>query len=196
MDSVRGRDSAAFVVYPFLTNQPEGVMMTYNPQVLIRLAILFAFAVSTQAADEKANLAKGATITASSTQVKWEGEGPAASLVDGNMQTRWSSTYDDESVTAPNTARDNAQHLIIDLGKSSPLSQLKIDWETASAKAYTVQTSDDGETWTTVSEQKEGEEGPRTDEIALKEAKGRYIKLNLTARATKYGYSIYEIEVY
>lgn len=166
-----------------------------TPKSPILLALLVA-CISTHAADEKPNLAKGAKVTASSTQVKWEGEGPAASLVDGNMQTRWSSTFDDESVAAPNTERDNTQHLIIDLGSSSKLSQVKIDWETASAKTYTVSTSDDGEEWATVNEQKEGEEGPRTDDIALKEAKGRYIKLEFSERATKYGYSIYEIEVY
>jgi hypothetical protein len=169
--------------------------MTRHTHILACAAFIFACA-ATHAADEKPNLAKGAKVTASSTQVKWEGEGPAESLLDGNMQTRWSSTFDDESVTAPNTERDNAQHLIIDFGKSTSLRQVKIDWETASAKAYSIATSEDGEAWTTVSEQKDGEEGPRTDEVALKDAKGRYLKLNFTARATKYGYSIYEIEVY
>jgi hypothetical protein len=169
--------------------------MTCKLHILALTAALFASL--SWAAEDKPNLAKGAKITASSTQVKWEGEGPAESLVDGNMQTRWSSVFDDESVAAPNTERDNNQHIIIDLGKSSLLTQLKIDWETASAKTYTVATSEDGENWSTACEQKEGEEGPRTDEVAFKEdVKGRYIKLNFTSRATKYGYSIYEIEVY
>lgn len=168
--------------------------MTCHAHILSLTAIFFACIVG---AADKPNLAKGAKITASSTQVKWEGEGPAESVVDGNMQTRWSSVFDDESVATPNAERDNQQHIIIDLGKSSPLSQLKIDWETASAKAFAVSVSDDNENWTAAAEKKDGEEGPRTDEITFKaDTKGRYIKLDFTARATKYGYSIYEIEVY
>jgi hypothetical protein len=163
------------------------------------LATLTIVALSTAyAAPKGKNIAKEATVTASTTQAKWEGEGPAKSVVDGDMTTRWSSQFDDDSVKPEdkNSDRDNKQHVILDFSEAKEMKTVVVHWETAAAKDYTVEVSDDQETWKTVGEKKEGAEGPRSDEIALKEAKGRYLKLSFTSRATKYGYSIYEVEVY
>src|ERR1051325_9424672 len=79
-------------------------------------------------------LSQGKTATASS-----ENAGnTAAAAVDGSTATRWESAWSDP------------QWLQVDLGTSSTISQVVLQWETAAAKAYQIQTSPDGATWTTI----------------------------------------------
>ncbi|MFE7393405.1 family 20 glycosylhydrolase [Streptomyces sp. NPDC057582] len=102
--------------------------------------------------------------------------------VDGEPSTRWSST------------RSDPQWLRIDLGESQPVDRVRITWEGAYAKAYQVQVSDDASTWTTVRTVTNGKGG--TEDLSGLQGSGRYVRLNLTQRATTYGYSLYEVEVY
>ena len=108
--------------------------------------------------------------------------GTAALAVDGNMGSRWESEMSDP------------QWWSVDLGKKYNIETIRIAWETACSKAYTIQVSDDGENWTIASEQNDGQGG--TEIIELNDASGRYIKLVSTERATVWGNSFYEFEVY
>ena len=56
-----------------------------------------------------------------------------------------------------------------------------------------MEVSADAQTWTTVHEEAAADGG--VDEIALEHADLRYVRMTGTARATPYGYSLYEIEV-
>jgi hypothetical protein len=125
------------------------------------------------------NLAKGAKITASTSTMK-DGAGAPEAMLDGDLTTRWSSEFADW------------QEVLIDLGEPKPLTTVKILWEKAAAKSYSVLLSTDGNAWSDPINKDEGAQGPRVDEIELK-ADARFIKLNLKERATQWGFSIYEI---
>jgi outer membrane protein assembly factor BamB len=142
------------------------------------------------------NIAGSAKLTASTVQVKWDGEGPVESVVDGDLKTRWSTQFADDSVKDRDVAKDNKQHLLLDFGKPTTMTKVVLHWETAAAKRLDLLVSDDGKAWKKVAEKKDGAAGPRSDTFELKGAKGRHLKLELHERATKYGYSLYEIEVY
>lgn len=125
----------------------------------------------------------GAKVTASSTHIQWEGEGPAERLVDGDLNTRWSSGYAD------------AQEVVVDLGKAQKLDILRLHWEAAAAAKYSVKVSDDGKTWRNVGTKAGAKKGPRKDEFELRGESVRAIKLDLQDRvSTNWGFSLFEIE--
>ena len=124
------------------------------------------------------NLALGKTATASSL----ENAGfPASNAVDGNTGTRWSSAFSDP------------QWLEVDLGSSQSICQVTLDWETAYATAFQIQVSPDGTTWTTIYSTTAGTGGTQSLTVS---GTGRYIRMYGTARATQYGYSLWEFQVF
>ncbi len=125
-----------------------------------------------------ANVAQGKTATASSTE---NASFPAANAVDGNTGTRWSSAFSDP------------QWLEVDLGSSQPICQVTLNWEAAYATAFQIQVSTDGSTWTPIYSTTTGTGGTQTLAVS---GTGRYIRVYGTARATQYGYSLWEVQVY
>ena len=124
------------------------------------------------------NIALHQPTTASSIQgPSW----PASNATDGNLSTRWSSAFSDP------------QWLEVDLGSTQSICQAVIHWETAYAKAFQIQTSNDNSTWTTIYSTTTSTGGTQTLNIT---GSGRYIRMYGTVRATQYGYSIYEFQVY
>jgi F5/8 type C domain/Beta-1,3-glucanase/Putative Ig domain len=124
------------------------------------------------------NIALHQPTTASSIQgPSW----PASNATDGNLSTRWSSAFSDP------------QWLEVDLGSTQSICQVAIHWETAYAKAFQIQTSNDNSTWTSIFSTTTGTGGTQTLNVS---GSGRYIRMYGTARATQYGYSIYEFQVY
>lgn len=128
------------------------------------------------------DLARGKPATASSYQ-PGSGDCPCTpeNAVDGKHDTRWASDWSDP------------QWLQVDLGSRQPFRHIQLNWETSYAKTYTIQTSDDGENWTTVHEEAEGDGG--VDDFDVDGA-GRYVRVHGTERGTGYGYSLYEFGVY
>jgi beta-glucosidase len=123
-------------------------------------------------------LSQGKPATASSA----ENDGaPASSAVDGNTATRWSSAFSDP------------QWLQVDLGSSATLSQVVLTWETAYATAFQIQVSADGNAWTNVYSTTTSTGGTQTLTVS---GTGRYVRMYGTARATGYGYSLWEFQVY
>jgi fibronectin type 3 domain-containing protein len=123
-------------------------------------------------------LSQGHPATASSL----EGAGyPASNAVDGNTTTRWSSAFSDP------------QWLQVDLGATHTISQVVLNWENAYAKAFQIQTSNDGTTWTTIYSTTTGTGGVQTIPVS---GSGRYVRMYGTQRATGYGYSLWEFQVY
>jgi hypothetical protein len=106
----------------------------------------------------------------------------AAKAIDGNMTSRWASAFADP------------QYLQLDLGAVKDISRVKIYWEAAYGKDYQLQTSLDGTSWTSIQSVINGDGG--LDDITGLAGRGRYLRVYGTRRATTYGYSIYEIEVY
>jgi hypothetical protein len=124
------------------------------------------------------NIALHQPTTASSIQgPAW----PASNATDGNLTTRWSSAFSDP------------QWLEVDLGSTQSICQVVIHWETAYAKAFQIQTSSNNSTWTPIFSTTTGTGGTQTLNIT---GSGRYIRMYGTVRATMYGYSIFEFQVY
>jgi hypothetical protein len=102
--------------------------------------------------------------------------------VDGNGTTRWASAYTD------------AQWIYVDLGANYNVNRVKITWEAAYGRNYTVQTSANASAWTTI-KTITGNTALINDHTGLS-GTGRYVRMNGTLRGTVYGYSIFELEVY
>jgi hypothetical protein len=124
------------------------------------------------------NAALNQPATASSTE---SAAYPASNAVDGNTGTRWSSAFSDP------------QWLQVDLGSSQSICQVSLNWEAAYATAFQIQTSPDGTNWTTIYSTTTGTGGTQTLTVT---GTGRYIRMYGTARATPYGYSLWEFGVY
>src|SRR5690349_11706166 len=123
-------------------------------------------------------LSQGKPTTASSTE---NAGTPATNATDGNTGTRWSSAFSDP------------QWLQVDLGVTASISQVVLNWEAAYAKAFQIQTSTNGSTWTTIYGTTTSTGGVQTLNVT---GSGRYVRVNGTQRATQYGYSLWEFQVY
>jgi glucosylceramidase len=104
-----------------------------------------------------------------------------ARAVDGNAFTRWSSAFSDP------------QWIAVDFGAMANIDRVRLNWEGACGKEYDVQVSNDGEHWRTVRHVKHGHAGLSDH---LLSARARYVRIYGTARITKYGYSLWELEVF
>jgi hypothetical protein len=129
-----------------------------------------------QAADSL--LSQGKPAIASSVE---NGESPAVAAVDGRTETRWGSQWADP------------QWLRVDLGSTATVSRVVLQWETAYAKAYKIQTSADGNAWTDIYSTTNGAGGTETLTV---NGSGRYVRMYGTQRGTTYGYSLLEFKVY
>jgi hypothetical protein len=123
-------------------------------------------------------LSQGRTTTASSTE---NAASPASAATDGNTATRWSSAFSDP------------QWIQVDLGQTATIDQVVLNWEAAYAKSFQIQTSANGTTWTNIYSTTTGAGGVQTLAVS---GSGRYVRMNGTARATAYGYSLWEFQVY
>ena len=101
---------------------------------------------------------------------------------DKSMYTRWGSEYSDP------------QWIMIDLGEIQKVGGVILKWEAAYAKSYEIRTSQDSVNWTTVFSTTTG--NGATDEIIFDQVDARYVMMYGTERATLYGYSLWEFEIY
>ena len=120
---------------------------------------------------------------------------PAANAFDGNGNTRWESAFSDP------------QYIIVDLGSVQTIDRIRLTWENAYGKDFTLAVSTvtaapsnatwsnvTGGSWTTVKTVTGN--NTTSNEYPNLAASGRYVRLYGTARATGYGYSLYEFEVF
>lgn len=130
------------------------------------------------------NLALAKTVVASSVE---SSSHLAAAAVDGKTTTRWASYLNAHGGKDP-------EWIYVDLGASQKINAVRLNWEVAYAKAYKLQVSSDAQHWTTVYSTTQGKGG--VDTLNSLNASGRYVRMYGTARGTKWGYSLYELEVY
>ncbi len=130
------------------------------------------------------NIAPTGTATASCV----EGDGAYPQFdpkyaIDGDLSTRWSSCYDDNA------------WLQVQLPGPATIGKVVVHWEAAYGKAYKIETSTDGATWTAAAAVTNGDGG--TNIVYLDGApSAAYVRMQGVARATQYGFSIYELQVY
>ena len=104
-------------------------------------------------------------------------------VVDGNVEdTRWSSNYTDP------------EWLMIDLEKEHVIDTVNIYWEDARPQKFSILVSEDGENFTEAVVV-DGVE-PGLNEYHFDAVNARYVKIQGISRATRFGYSIYEVEIY
>ncbi|WP_405757367.1 discoidin domain-containing protein [Streptomyces sp. NBC_01420] len=139
---------------------------------------LLAFVPSTSADAAPSLLSQGKTVTTSSQESAGT---PATAAVDGDNGTRWSSAFSDP------------QWIKVDLGTSASVSQIALRWEAAYAKSYKIEFSTDNSTWSTAYSTTTGPGGNETLNVS---GTARYVRLTGTARATGYGYSLWEFQVF
>ncbi|MFG2310568.1 discoidin domain-containing protein [Streptomyces sp. NPDC048566] len=140
---------------------------------------VFGTAGTTQPAGcDSANAAQGKPASASSTE---NAGTPASAAFDGNTGTRWSS------------AASDPQWLQVDLGSSMSLCRVDLDWEAAYGKAFKIQSSADGQSWTTLKSVTDGSAGSTSYDVS---GQGRYVRIYGTTRGTGYGYSLWEVAVH
>lgn len=124
-------------------------------------------------------------LTTSTTLASSATTGTASAAFDNNAGTRWES------------ASADPQSIQVDLGAKKKINRVTIAWETARAKDYTIQVSDDGSTWTTLVTKTNMPAGTNvTDDLTGLNGAGRYVKMAGTTRTTGYGYSIWEMNVF
>jgi len=162
----------------FRTTDASGNTVRGNP---LTFTVHAASAVAVEITDRQpssVNLALNKTAAASSAMAG----SPASAAVDGNAATRWESQFTDP------------QWISVDLGAVNTVSGVKLNWETASAKAYKIQVSTDGSNWTDAYTQTNG--AGNVENITFAPVNARYVRMNGTVRNTPYGYSLWEFEVY
>ncbi|MFF3997840.1 discoidin domain-containing protein [Streptomyces cyaneofuscatus] len=141
-------------------------------------ATLLAFVPAAKAEAAPVLLSQGKPVTASSEENYGT---PATAAVDGNANTRWSS------------AASDPQWIRVDLGATTRLSQVVLDWETAYGKGYRIELSTNGSTWSTAYQTTTGDGGTDTLDIS---GEARYVRVYGAARGTGYGFSLWEFKVY
>jgi gliding motility-associated-like protein len=85
------------------------------------------------------------------------------------------------------------QFVVLDLGTVQNISHMKLSWEAAYAKAYTVQVSTDSVTWKTAFSESNSDGGLDDFQLA---ASARYVKLFFGEKATGFGYSLFEWQIF
>ncbi|TFV99539.1 thiol oxidoreductase [Oxalobacteraceae bacterium OM1] len=105
---------------------------------------------------------------------------PASQAIDGKLTTRWASAFEDGA------------WIQFDFGAVTPIGYMKLVWENAYGKEYALRVSNDGQTWTQLRYVSNGKGG--TEEFFNLNANARYLRLQGVARATQYGYSLFEVE--
>jgi hypothetical protein len=134
--------------------------------------------IATRADAADTLISQGKTATASSSE---SAAFPASNAVDGNLGTRWSSAFSDP------------QWLQVDLGASATISSVVLNWEAAYARAFSVKVSANGSSWSTLYSTTNATGGRQSITAA---GTGRYVRLETTVRATQWGVSLTEFQVY
>ncbi|MFG1603959.1 discoidin domain-containing protein [Actinoplanes sp. NPDC049265] len=136
--------------------------------------------VATGAEAAETIVSQGKPATASSTEIA--GAYQPGEAVDGNTGTRWASAF------------GATQWFQVDLGASTSVSRVAINWEAAYAKGFNIQFSTNGTSYTQAYATTTGPGGQQSIPVT---GTARYVRINLTQRALEaYGYSFWEFQVF
>ncbi len=118
--------------------------------------------------------------------VAYASSGNAWEAIDGNDGSRWESAFSDP------------QWFIVDLGQRRIFNTVQIRWQTAYSRTFTIDVSNDGETWTTKKVESNYTGGGENVEYEVsfgENVTARYVRLHSTARDTQWGNSFYSFRV-
>ncbi len=160
------------------TRGPAHILAVAAAMVLLLAGYVVTLSGSgAQAADPLITPNCGATASSSE-----NGATSPSMAFDGNPGTRWSSAFSDP------------QWIQVDLCATATISQVVLNWEAASARAFQIQVAGSAAgPWTTVYSTTTSTGGVQTLTV---NGTGRYVRMYGTARNTAYGYSLWEFSVY
>ncbi|MFV0469871.1 MAG: discoidin domain-containing protein [Dysgonomonas sp.] len=125
------------------------------------------------------NLALHKPVSASS----YENAGTLPEYVnDGDMVTRWGSTFND------------SEYIQVDLQDNFVIHHVNLFWDAAYANSYRIDVSLNDDDWTTVYSKTSASGG--NESLEFSPAAARYVRIFCLTRNTNYGSSIKELEVY
>ncbi len=101
---------------------------------------------------------------------------------DGNEFTRWASIFNDN------------EWIEVDLHKTFAIDKIVLKWEAAYARQFRIHGSENHIDWVELHANWWNES--HTNILENEFGKYRYIKIELISRATSYGYSLFEIEIF
>ncbi|MFE5912813.1 beta-N-acetylglucosaminidase domain-containing protein [Streptomyces wedmorensis] len=128
------------------------------------------------------NLALKGTATASSVEADLD-RLAARHVNDGSTGTRWASGYGDD------------EWVQVRLATPARIAAVTLAWEAACAAEYRIETSEDGVNWTSAATRRPSACG--NDVIRLASDRPvTHVRMQGVARATSWGYSLYEMAVY
>jgi hypothetical protein len=109
---------------------------------------------------------------------------PAGAAVDGVYSTRWSSAFSDD------------QAIALDLGAVARIDAVRTSWQAAYAAKYAIETAASlSGPWTVVARNDAGHGGVELVTVPPGTS-ARYVRLHGVQRATGYGYSLWELDVF
>ncbi|HLE56362.1 MAG TPA: discoidin domain-containing protein, partial [Rhodothermia bacterium] len=131
---------------------------------------------------EEVNRALGQPVEVSSSETG-SPEADPNRAVDGSLNTRWSSAW------------ENDEWIYVDLEQFLEVQRVVLRWEVAFGSSYDVDVSLDGVLWKTVHEERAG--NGAVDEILFDAPPvARFVRMHGLVKATQWGFSLWEFEVY
>jgi F5/8 type C domain/PA14 domain len=147
----------------------------------ILIAAVACFALGSTSAQAQ-DMALNKPASASSTENNRTDLRPALGN-DGNSSTRWSSSFVDN------------QWWQVDLGSISQLDRVELNWETAYASRYRIQTRTSTlDSWSTAATATISSPGLRVHTFPVRNA--RYVRIQGDQRATGWGISLWDVRVF
>ena len=169
--------STESISVPFIATQEGDTTILFQGLGMDATAIVHVIAYTDY------NLALGKKVEASGSES--DATKPAAA-VDGKLDTRWSSRFQDN------------EWIAVDLGNCYRIHTLTLRWEAAYATEYQIQVSDDGIHYNTIQTITNAKGGVQNIDLRsnLQSIPARYVRIVCLKRNTGYGSSLWEIEVY
>lgn len=165
---------------------------------LLMVSSVFSISFTSASAEESENLALNKEATASSSYPgkDWTPDKAVDGIIDNTStkNSRWSSKRATDGTASDEGTKE--QWLMVDLGAQYTVAQVNVFWEAATASAYTIQGSLNGDEFFDIDTGSADGEGMKkhTD---FEPVNTRYVRvLCQEPKTAKYGYSIYELEVY
>ncbi|MFF8807450.1 discoidin domain-containing protein [Streptomyces omiyaensis] len=125
----------------------------------------------------------GSASSSQSDQNCWECT-PARAF-DRDPASRWA--------TSPTTGWADPAWISVDLGAPARIDRIVLQWDPAHARSFQIQVSDNGTDWTPIYSTTTGTGFKQTLDVS---GTGRHVRMYGTQRATAYGYSLWEFQVY
>lgn len=126
------------------------------------------------------DLARGAKASSSADETP---DFPASAVNDGKPGTRWSSPAKD------------GEWVQLELARPTRVGKVVLRWQDAYAGRYRVQVSPDGRRWRDAATVRKGKGGAETVRMDAP-ADTRFVRVQGDERATRFGYSLWSVEVY